>query len=88
MMAAQSVKGSHLHFSGDLTWWMALLIAIGAVVFAAWIYRGDLQGRTAKGLWLLPVLGGGGAVGRDDVGWTRHSTPYFHWNDRSSTDVC
>ncbi|SVD93614.1 uncharacterized protein METZ01_LOCUS446468, partial [marine metagenome] len=29
MMAAQSVKGSHLHFSGDLTWWMALFIAIG-----------------------------------------------------------
>ena len=62
MMAAQSVKGSHLHFSGDLTWWMALLIAIGAVVFAAWIYRGDLQGRTAKGLWLLPVLRGGAVL--------------------------
>ena len=62
MMAAKSVEGSRLHFSGDLAWWMALLIAVGAVVFTAWIYRGDLQGRTAKGLWLLPLLRGGAVL--------------------------
>ena len=41
---------------------MALLIAVGAVMFAVWIYRGDLQGRTAKGLWLLPLLRGGAVM--------------------------
>ena len=62
ILAAKSVGGSHLHFSGDLSWWMALLTALGALGIALWIYRGDLLGRTAKGLWMLPLLRGGAVL--------------------------
>ena len=62
MLAAQTASGSRLHFSGDITWWVVLLIAVGAVGFSTWIYRSDLEGRTVKGLWLLPLLRGGAVL--------------------------
>ena len=58
MLAANAVEGTRLHFSGDLTWWLAGLIGLGAAGLATWIYRGDLRGRTTPGLWVLPVLRG------------------------------
>ena len=58
MLAAKAAEGARLHFSGDLTWWLAVLIGLGAAGLAAWIYRGDLRGRTTPGLWVLPVLRG------------------------------
>ena len=62
MLAAQTESGSRLHFSGDITWWVVLLFAAGAVGFSTWIYRSDLQGRAVKGLWLLPLLRGGAVL--------------------------
>ena len=62
MLAAQTTSGSRLHFSGDISWWVVLLIAAGAVGFSTWIYRSDLEGRTVKGLWLLPLLRGGAVL--------------------------
>ena len=52
MLAAKAAEGARLHFSGDLTWWLAGLIGLGAAGLAAWIYRGDLRGRTTPGLWV------------------------------------
>ena len=40
MLAAKAAEGARLHFSGDLTWWLAGLIGLGAAGLAAWIYRG------------------------------------------------
>jgi hypothetical protein len=56
ILAANSVESSRLHFSGDLTWWLAAILAAVAGLVALWIYRGDLKGRSASGLWLLPAL--------------------------------
>ena len=56
IFAAQAVEDTRLHFSGDLSWWMALILAVIAGV-AAWVlYRSDLKGRTTPGLWILPLL--------------------------------
>jgi hypothetical protein len=54
--AANSVESSRLHFSGDLTWWLAAILAAVGGLAALWIYRGDIKGRSASGLWLLPAL--------------------------------
>ena len=62
ILAAKPVEGSSLHFSGELSWWMASLIAVSAEILTLWIYRRDLLGRTAKGLWILPLLRGGAVM--------------------------
>ena len=54
--AANAVESSRLHFSGDLTWWLAAILAAVGGLAAVWIYRDDIKGRTATGLWLLPAL--------------------------------
>ena len=59
ILAVKSTESSSLYFSGDLSWWVALLIALASMVLAFWIYRGDLLGRTATGLWVLPPLRAG-----------------------------
>ena len=58
ILAIKSSEGSRFYFSGDLSWWVASLIALGAVAVVFWIYRADLVGRTIKGIWLLPVFRG------------------------------
>ncbi|MDP7011064.1 MAG: VWA domain-containing protein [Verrucomicrobiota bacterium] len=62
ILAAKTVEGTRLHFSGDFTWWMAVILAGGAALAAAWIYRGDIKGRMASGLWMLPLLRVGAIV--------------------------
>jgi len=62
ILAAKTVGGTRLHFSGDFTWWMAAILAGVAALAAAWIYRGDIKGRVAQGLWMLPLLRVGAIV--------------------------
>jgi len=52
ILAAKTVEGTRLHFSGDFTWWMAAILAGVAALAAAWIYRGAIKGRVAAGLWM------------------------------------
>ena len=62
ILAAKTVEGTRLHFTGDFTWWMAAILAGVAALAAAWIYRGDIKGRVAPGLWMLPLLRVGAIV--------------------------
>ena len=62
ILAAKTVEGTRLHFSGDFTWWMAAILAGVAALAAAWIYRGDIKDRVAQGLWMLPLLRVGAIV--------------------------
>ena len=62
ILAVKSTESSSLYFSGDLSWGVALLIALASMVLAFWIYRGDLLGRTATGLWVLPLLRAGAVL--------------------------
>ena len=62
ILAAKTVEGTRLHFSGDFTWWMAAILAGVAALAASWIYRGAIKGRVAPGLWMLPLLRVGAIV--------------------------
>ena len=62
ILAAKTVEGTRLHFSGDFTWWVAAIFAGVAALAAAWIYRGDIKGRMTSGLWALPLLRVGAIV--------------------------